>query len=98
MPCIIALLLARGFCNPSIFVTAPFQLGSCALMAAAVPFLALLEEQSKGLGGQSESTCVLFHEHILINILVARGVYPFVHYCVQYQNKPRVSSGLLKSG
>ena len=78
----------------SICATAIFQLGICAFTAAAVPFLALLEEHSKGLGGQAESMCVLFHEHILMNILVARGAYPFIHYCMQYQNKPGVSSGV----
>lgn len=85
--------LAQGFCNLSICVTAPFQLGSCALMAAAVPFLALLEEHGKGLGGQAESKCVLFREHILMNILVARGAYPlFFTVCNIKIN--RVSSGV----
>ena len=63
-------------------------------MAAAVPFLALLEVHSTGVGGQAESMRVLCHEHILMNILVAREADPFVHYCMQYSNKPRVSSGV----
>lgn len=52
---------APGFCNLSICGTAPFQLGSCALMAAAVPFLARLEKHSTGLGEQAESMSVLCH-------------------------------------
>lgn len=63
-------------------------------MAATVPFLALLEEQTKGLRGQVESICVLFRKHIVMNIMVDRVVYPFVYYCMQYQNKQRVSSGV----
>lgn len=42
-------------------------------MAATVPFLALLEKHSTGLGEQAESMSVLFHEYTLTNILVTGG-------------------------
>lgn len=90
--------LAQGFCNLSLCVTAPFQVGSWALTAAVVSFLALLEEHKKDLRGPPESMCVLLLGYILRNMLVARGSCPFVHSSVQDQNKPRVSSGVLKSG
>lgn len=76
----IALLLAPGFCNPSICATAPFHLGSCAVMAAAVPLLVPLQWWSWGTSRKR-----VFHEYISLDMLMARVVYPFVHYPVQYQ-------------
>lgn len=40
---------------------------------------------SDGLGGQAESMSVLFHKYIPLDMLMARVVYPFVHYPMQYQ-------------
>lgn len=76
----IALLLAPGFCNPSLCATAPFQLGSCAVVAAAVPLLVPLQWWSRGTSKKR-----VFHEYITLDMLMAGVVYPFVHYSVQYQ-------------